>query len=46
MLKVLFVGAKALSFEIENDDKYFTNEYKIYLNDEFIKEVTRIKKIF
>lgn len=37
MLKVLFVGAKALSFEIENDDKYFTNEYKIYLNDEFIR---------
>ena len=34
---MLFIGALAASFEIVNDDCYYTNEYEIYLNDKYIK---------
>lgn len=37
MINTLFIGALAASFEIVNDDCYYTNEYEIYLNDKYIK---------
>ena len=37
MISVLFVGALAASFEIQNDERYKAFSYNVYLNDEFVK---------
>ena len=41
MVNTLFIDAKAASFEIINNDSYYTNEYEIYLNDSFYFRTNR-----
>lgn len=36
MISVLFISANSITFEIKNDDCYYTKEYDILLDDKFV----------
>ncbi len=36
MVKLVFVAAMAATFEIENDDRYYTDDYEVYLNGDYV----------
>lgn len=40
-MNVLLITASSITFELVNNDAYYTDEYEIYLNNELIKKTNR-----
>lgn len=36
MINILFLSANSLTYELKNNDCYYTRDYDLYLNDEFL----------
>ncbi len=40
-MKILLITATSVTYELENNDAYYTDEYEIYLNDKFVTKTNQ-----